>query len=193
MSFNLEPFINNIATYGTTLNSKYDVSISIPPIMQAQSSNSELAFINTFTQIMPFRAIDCSPPAAALRMNNTNRWGIGPTTSQPYAATFADIRLTLLADTDGVIESFLNYWLNLCYNFSFSSQNQATFLTAFRDDVASAVVNINKYDRDGSLICTYVLTDATPTLFQPSPLSWSATDDLGKFMLQLKYITYDIV
>jgi hypothetical protein len=196
MGFDLQPFIENISNYGTVLSSKYDVSIGLPPIMQAQAANPSFSYINSFTQIMPFRAISCSTPGAAFLMNETNKWGIGPRIKQPYNVGFADVRITFLADSEAVIESFCNLWMNLCYNYSYSSLNRATFYTNYRKDsktgIASGVVNINKYDREGELISTYVLTDVIPTLFVPSPLDWSATDDLAKFTLGLNYTTYDI-
>jgi len=195
MGFDLQPFIENIAKYDTVLSSKYDVTIALPPIMQTKASSSDYSFINTFNDILPFRAISCSTPGAAFLMTETNKWGIGPRIKQPYNVGFADIRMTFLADTQGVIESYCNLWMNLTYNYSFSALSQATLLTSYRKGAtgcASPVVSINKYDRQGQIVSTYLLTDVIPTLFVPSPLDWNATDDLAKFTLGLNYVTYDI-
>jgi hypothetical protein len=195
--FNLQPFMENIANFGVVQSSKYDVSITLPPLMKTNASKSQFAFINSFTNIIPFRAISCTTPGAAFLMNETNKWGIGPRIKQPYNVGFADIRITFLADSEAVIETFCSTWMNLTYNFSYSATNQATFLTNFRKDkdtgIASPSVNINKYDRQGNLISTYILTDVVPTLFVPSPLDWNATDDLAKFTLGLNYTTFDII
>jgi hypothetical protein len=196
MGFDLQPFMENIADWGVVQSSKYDVSITLPPIMQSQASNTEFSFINSFTDLVPFRAISCTTPGSAFLMNETNKWGIGPRIKQPYNVGFADIRITFLADREAVIESFCNLWMNMTFNYSYSSLNQASFYTNYRKGltgVASPIVNINKYDRTGALVSTYVLTDVIPTLFVPSPLDWNATDDLSKFTLGLNYTTYDIV
>jgi len=187
--------MENIANYGTVLTSKYDVTITLPPLMKTYSLNSDYSYINTFTNILPFRAITCSTPGAAFLMNETNKWGVGPRIKQPYNASFSNIRITFLADSEAVIESFCNLWMNLNYNFSYSSLNQATFYTNYRKGptgVASPIVEINKYDRMGALVSTYVLTDVVPVLFVPSPLDWNATDDLAKFTLELNYASFDI-
>lgn len=196
MAFDLQPFIENISNYGTVLSSKYDVSITLPPIMQTNASNSNYAYFNAFTDILPFRAISCTTPGAAFLMTETNKWGVGPRIKQPYNVGFADVRMTFLADSESVIESFCQSWMNLTYNYSYSTQNSATFLTNFRKGatgIASPIVNINKYDRSGDIVSTYVLIDVIPTLFVPSPLDWNATDDLGKFTLGLNYVSYDIL
>jgi hypothetical protein len=195
MGFDLQPFMENIANFGVVQSSKYDVTIAIPPIMQAIASNSNFGFINSFTDVLPFRAISCSTPGSAFLMNETNKWGIGPRIKQPYNVGFADIRVTFLADSEAVIESFFNLWMNMTFNYSYSSLNQGYFYTNYRKGltgVTSPTVNINKYDRTGALISTYVLTDVIPTLFVPSPLDWNSTDDLTKFNLGLNYTTYDI-
>ena len=160
--------------------------------MQNLASDSQYAFINTFNDIMPFRAISCSAPGVAMLMNESNKWGVGPRIKQAYNAGFADIRMNLLADTESVIESYLNLWMNLVYNFSYSASSSASFSTQYRDDIASPVVNINKYDRQGDIVATYILSNCVPTLFVPSPLDWNATDDLAKFTLGLNYTSYDI-
>ena len=188
--------MTEIANNGVVMSSKYDVSITLPPIMLTQAANSDFSYINSFTNMLPFRAISCSTPGAAFLMNESNKWGVGPRIKQPYNVGFADIRITFLADSEAVIESFCNLWMNLTFNYSYSSLNQASFYTNYRKGatgIASPIVNINKYDRTGQLISTYVLTDVIPTLFVPSPLDWNSTDDLAKFTLGLNYVTYDII
>lgn len=192
MGFDLQPFIENMSNFGTVLSNKYDITISMPPLLQGKASDASYSYINDFTNIMPYRALSCSTPGAAFLMNETNKWGIGPRIKQPYNVGFADIRITFLADSEGVIESFCGLWMNMTYNYSYSPGTMATFVTNYRGDIASPLVNINKYDRQKNLISTYVLTDVIPTLFVPSPLDWNATDDLAKFTLGLNYTSYDI-
>jgi hypothetical protein len=195
MPFDLQPFIENISNYGTVLSSKYDVTITMPPLLQSQAANAEYSYINNFTDIIPFRAISCSTPGSAFLMNESNKWGVGPRIKQPYNVGFADVRITFLADQEAVIESFCNLWMNMVYNYSYSPQSQGTFLTNYRKGatgIASPTVNITKYDKTGQPISTYILSDVLPTLFVPSPLDWNATDDLAKFTLGLNYTTYDI-
>jgi hypothetical protein len=193
MPFDLNPFIENITNYGTVKSSSYDVSITLPKALQAKATDSNYSFINSFTDLMPYRVISCSTPNAALLMNESNKWGIGPRIRQPYHAAFGNIKMTFLADEDAVIESFCNLWMNTAYNYGYSSLNQATFMTAYRGDVVSPSVRINKYNRSQTLISTYVLTDCMPILFAPSPMGWDQTDDLAKFMLELQPTTYDVV
>jgi hypothetical protein len=192
----IQAFIENISNYGVVQSDRFDVNIALPPIIASQQSNSQLAFINSFTNITPFRAISCSTPAAAFLTAETYKWGIGPRVKQATNVVFAPVEITFLADKDAVIESFCHYWMNLNMNYSFSSTNQGTFYTNLRKDpstgVASPVVQIAKYDKTGNVYTTYVLTDCTPISFSPAPLSWDSTDDLVKFRLGLNYITYDI-
>jgi hypothetical protein len=188
--------MENISNYGVVQSSKYDVNITMPPLLQAQATNPQLSYINTFTDIIPFRAISCSTPGAAFLMNETNKWGVGPRIKQPYNVGFADVRITFLADQEAVIESFCGLWMNMVYNYTYSPQSQGTFLTNYRKDlttgIASPTVNIVKYDKTGAAVSTYILVDVLPTLFVPSPLDWNATDDLAKYTLGLNYTSYDI-
>jgi hypothetical protein len=192
MPFDLQPFMEEISTNGVSPTSKFDVSISQPPLMQDNASNSSLGFINQMNTMLPLRASSCSTPGAAFLMHETNKWGVGPKIKMPYNVGFADIRMSILADSEGIVESYFTLWMNLCYNFSYSSESQATFLTSYRNDIASPVVNINKYDRFGALISTYVLSNCMPTMFVPAPLDWNATDDLAKFTLGLTYTSFDL-
>jgi len=195
MGFDLQPFIENISSYGVVQSSKYDVNITMPPLLQSQATDTQFSFINTFTDIIPFRAISCSTPGAAFLMNESNKWGVGPRIKQPYNVGFADVRITFLADQEAVIESFCGLWMNMVYNYTYSPQSQGTFLTNYRKGttgIASPTVNIVKYDKTGAPVSTYILVDVLPTLFVPSPLDWNATDDLAKYTLGLNYTSYDI-
>jgi hypothetical protein len=192
MPFDLQPFMNEIATNGVSPVSKFDVTITPPPIMQQFSSNSDYSYINSMNTMLPLRAKTCTTPGVAFLFNETNKWGFGPRIKQPYNAGFADVRMSILADSEAIIESYFTLWMNLVYNYSYSSLSSATFLTSYRSQIVSPIVNINKYDKHKNLISTYILTNCIPTLFVPAALDWGATDELAKFTLGINYSSYDI-
>ena len=192
MPFDIPTFNQNLNQYGTSSANKYDVNIALPPILQSVSGNASFPYVNLFAQMIPFRALSCSTPGGAFLNVETHKLGVGPRIKQPFNIAFADLRMTMLGDSQQIIEKTMMLWMNAVYNFSFDSTNSATFLTNYRSIIASSQITINKYDYDGSIITTYNIMNCVPMVFVAQPLEWENTNSLNKLTASFHYISYSI-
>lgn len=194
MAFDISQMSQNIGTYGVVKNNSFDVNIAMPPIMTSLkgTQGNDFSYVDQFNTIMPFRAMSVNPPGVALLTNETHNLGIGPRIKQAYNAGFSTLRIQFISDAGGIITSFMTAWLNETYNYSFSKQSFATFYTQYRSQVVSPTVTINKYDKMGNIIETYLVNDCYPLIFVSSPLSWEDQNTVSKCTLDLHYTSYDL-
>ena len=198
MPFDINNFAKNISAYGVLPTNKFDVTISMPKFLLGGTSE----FDSTFPQILTFRAHSVTTPPIALLTNDTQRFGIGPTTKQPYSAIFGNIPISFLADRNGKIYRFMSDWFNLLYNFSETKQGsnpnslggyqQPTYTTNYEDNVVSEEIIINMYDKAGNIASTINLYKAKPILFTGVPLSWEDTDNVVKINTSFTFREWSI-
>ena len=192
MPFDLNTFSQEISQHGVSMADKFDFTMTLPPIMQ-QTSNASL---QTFTTMCPLRAMNCTTPGMQFMGNESYKVGTGPRIFQPYNARFIPIKVTLLADEQGIIEQTLNQWMGYCFDFSFdgihSQTGYATFMTNYRSDVMAEGISINKYNRSGNVISTYTLADVVPMDLQSENLDWNGVNSLVGITMLLHYTSYTI-
>ena len=192
MAFNIKNFEQNINDYGISSPNKFEVTIAFPPALINMLSNPLCPYLNQFQTIMPYRAMNVNPPGVTFQANETHNLGIGPRIKMPYNAVFNELRITLIADAESIIENTFNLWLNLAYNFTYSGSLYATYMTGYRDDIVSPDIMIRKFDRAGQPILDYHLYNALPLTFVAQGLDWSAVNSLNKFSASFNYMSYSI-
>jgi hypothetical protein len=196
MPFDLNIFKQNLTDYGTSSSNKFDVSFTLPNIMQTLATQgdgqgTDYSFLTTFSTLIPLRAQTVSVPGIGLLMKETNKFGVGPRIKQAYNAAIPDTRVTFLIDENGSVEEFFMLWMNLCYNFSFDDKTNASYLANYRSDIVTNIT-INKYDNYGQVINTYTLYQAMPTVMSTIELDWNNTDNLIKFNVLFSCTSFTI-
>lgn len=193
MPFDLNIFAQNIGEYGWSPSNKFDVTMTLPPLLQNNAGT--YPYLSDFATLAPMRCSDCTTPGVIMMSNETYKVGVGPKIVQPYNAKFIPIKFTLLCDEASVIENTFNLWMGVIYGFSFDSTGQtpyATYLTNYRTDVLSEGVQINKYNREGKVIATYNLADAIPLALDSQSLSWSEENHALTLSIVMEYTSYTI-
>jgi hypothetical protein len=152
------------------------------------NGNVNTSGIQQIPGMLQFRAEKTLLPGAIAITNDTNKFGVGPVIKQPYNAAFSDMRMTFLADSDGIIEYFFNFWQNQCYNFS--GGDTASFLANYRSDFVAPVITVNKYNNQGALVNYFEIYKAWPTTVTPVQLDWEQQDSLVKVDVTLNYIGF---
>jgi hypothetical protein len=192
MAFDLQKFDQNISTYGVQTPDRFEVNITLPAALQEQLSNSDYDYLKQFQEIMPYRALNCIPPAVVFQRNETHNLGIGPRINMPYNAIFSDFRVTMLGDSKSIIERTFNLWLNVCFNFSMNGSTASTYFTAYRDDIVSPDIVIRKFNKSGSPILDYHLYNANPSSFSSQALGWDEINAVIKFTASFHFTSYSI-
>jgi len=192
MPFDINKFQQNIAEYDIILSDKFDLTITLPPILQTLSSqtNNSYGYLSQWNEVNPMRAVSCSTPGVAMMEHETNKFGVGPRIKQAYNAVFVPIRVSFLADAKNIIEDTLTLWLNSRFQYSFDSGSLSTFMSNYRSDTVSPSIIINKYDRHGNKTKTYNITGATPTILSSQKLDWGMRNSLNILNTTFDYVSY---
>src|SRR6185312_12661113 len=112
MGFNINEFSQSVATYGIQQSNKFDVTISLPPIIQNLVNNSSFPYLNAWQDLEPIRASNCTTPGVVLMSHETYPYGVGKKIRQPYNAAFTPMKISLLADEQNILEQTFNLWMN---------------------------------------------------------------------------------
>jgi hypothetical protein len=201
MSFDINTFATNIASYGYSSANKFDVQFSLPNFIL--NNNGQQSNLQTLPKLLQLRASNVVLPAVLLMSQEINRYGMGPVTTQPYNAKVSDVPMTFILDQNDIIYLFFYDWINYVYNFTETAQNsgpinytdiiaagsvsQPNYTTNYEDDVISETVTITHYDQKGSTIKSVNLYRVKPTLLSAIPLKWDDNDSLMKLTVNFTY------
>jgi hypothetical protein len=195
MPFDLTQFLSSYAKYGSTSANKFDVTITPPTII----SNNNPQITTQMPTLLAFRADEVNSPAIGFTSTESNRYGMGPVTKQPYNAIFGEVRMSFITDKTGIIYEFFYLWMNYIYNFTetytangiisgnSTSYTVPTYTTNYEDDIVAPGITINTYNNLGSIIKNVNLYRAKPTLFIESPFSWEKVNTLVRLTISFSF------
>ena len=118
MAFSIKDFSTNISNKGVLHTNAFDVSFSIPTILQNKSFNG--TYLSDIPSLISFRAESARLPGVALAMADVNRYGIGVMEKMPYNAQFTDTSITFIADKQSSLYQVFYLWMNSIYGFTYT-------------------------------------------------------------------------
>jgi hypothetical protein len=203
MAFNINRFKDNVNSYGYAKNSKFEVFVQSPPILQNSNLNSNGRELTTDTinNVLRYRIDQVIAPGAFLMSTDTNRYGIGPTQKMPFNSQFSDTTFSILVDQRTFLWDFWYNWINAIFNFNGQEPNGNNLTTGGRipkynlkyKDQYSTIMMILVYSDVGEVVKTINLYDAFPSSIAQIPLSWNDTQGLMRLSITVTYSQFSFV
>ena len=208
MAFDINNFSTNLSQYGTSMASKFDVQIALPNFInnvQFNGQNQNNQALLSLPRVLQFRAQSVLLPSVGMLAMDSKRYGMGPSTTQPYNAVFSDVPMTFLCDRWGMIYYFFFSWMNTIYNFAESNVNnvnavnqfptsiiQPTYTANYEDNIVSNVIGITIYDHKGAAIMTVQLYRAKPMILTGQPFDWNSTDRFVTLNMNFRFREWSV-
>ena len=203
MSFNINNFKENISNYGYIKNSKFEVFVQAPAILQNSTLNvnGRQTAVSDLNSLLRYRIDQVRAPGASLLSTDTNRYSIGPTQKMPYNAQFFDTTFSVLLDQNTDLWDFWYNWVNSIFNFNGQEPNGNNLITGGRiptytlkyKDQYSSTMMIVIYNDFGETVKTINLYDAFPSSVREIPLAWNDQQGLMRLAISITYSQFSIV
>lgn len=203
MAFNINRFKDNVNSYGYAKNSKFEVFVQSPPILQNSTVNNNGRGLSTDTinNVLRYRIDQVRAPGAFLMSTDTNRYGIGPTQKMPFNSQFSDTTFSILVDQRTFLWDFWYNWINAIFNFNGQEPNGNNLTTGGRipkynlkyKDQYSTIMMIVVYNDFGETVKTINLYDAFPSSIAEIPLAWNDTQGLMRLAITVTYSQFSFV
>lgn len=203
--FNVDEIRSSIQSDGVVRNHSFVVSFRTPNLMVGQTLsglNGEQVNLNSLTRIFSVRADSVHLPGLIFPTSDSFRYGIGPSQKMPYGVAFADVPMSFILDSRGLIWSYFYAWTNLIFNFSANMNanrdpngvggGNPSYTLAYRDDYETDV-NVDVFDPMGMTILSLRFNHAFPNLVQDIPLNWGATNEITRMGCTFTYRDWEIV
>ena len=133
MTFNISSYKENINQFGVLRSNKFEVRISVPPILQGSAIVSAAGAVSSdgSIQMLKFRAERFSAPGISLDTKQVYRYGMGPYQKMPYSASYTDNSITFLSDGYGNMWNFWYQWIDSIFNFAGNDQAPGSVIGGF--------------------------------------------------------------
>lgn len=203
MAFNVQTFKNNIQS-GFLKPSKFDINIQIPLGFQGQDASSFM--LNTGGSLK-YYCTEAHIPGLNLFIGPHRHYGYGPIYRRPHAQLpFEEMILVFNNDSQGLIWSFFNQWLNLIIPFNLDSpisNNPVGTIggggtlggtagqiypweLSFLDDYCT-VMEITQYMLTGQPSLSIQVNEVYPISLSRVRLDWSQGDAVSTFTVMFAY------
>lgn len=204
MAFNINTFKENVNSYGYAKNSKFEVFVQAPQILQNSNLNIDGRELSTDTinNVLRYRIDQVRAPGAFLFSTDTNRYGIGPTQKMPFNSQFSDTTFSILVDQRTFLWDFWYNWINAIFNFNGQEPNGNNlnasgsripkYTLKYKDEY-STIMMIVIYNDFGEVIKTINLYDAFPSSIAEIPLAWNDTQGLMRLAITVTYSQFSLV
>ena len=201
MPHNINRFITEINRSSILQSSKYEITISPPPVLAGATISTLYGPQKTTETILSearFFASDTNIPGVIFGTSEVRRDGLGPSEKKPFAPGFTDVFIRFIVDGNGQILSFFHAWMNAIYNFSTADQSNQTRgfsynlqneLTYKNDYVSN--ITIIPYTVTGKEAMGIQLIEAFPVFINDTPLSWAATNNPMKITVGFSFRTWN--
>lgn len=203
MAFNINTFKENVNSYGYAKNSKFEVFVQAPRILQNSTLNINgiQQTTDTINNVLRYRIDQVRAPGAFLLSTDTNRYGVGPTQKMPFNSQFSDTTFSILVDQRTFLWDFWYNWINAIFNFNGQEPNGNNLITGGRipkytlkyKEEYSTIMMIVIYNDFGETIKTINLYDAFPSSIAEIPLAWNDTQGLMRLAITVTYSQFSFV
>lgn len=180
--FNIEEFKTALGA-GLLKPNKFKLEITPPSVM---SSYKNIA------NSMTYFADGASIPGIQISTHEYRRFGYGPFERKPYAPTFTDLNINVLADAEGKNYNFWYKWFSSITHFEYDKTRTDSnlFELEYKDNYATTV-KVTVYDDFGKEKIKLSMIEAYPTYIENVNLRWGDTNNLMGFPLTLTFFTWD--
>jgi hypothetical protein len=188
MAFNINKMIGDGLKYGVAKTAHFDVLITPPPALNADSEKSrELAYRADSVEI---------PGRTALTIDHkfSNN---GPINKIPYAQIYPDVTITFICSEDLREKEYLDLWMSKMLDVEptevgiFGAANGTGFNIKYFEDYKTTI-DIRQYDQTGELRTTTKLIEAYPIIINGIQMGWQ-DESIARVSAQfaLRYYTVD--
>lgn len=163
-------------------------------------------FVDNNASLLTMRCDNAILPGVRLLKDETiRRYGYGPIERVPYGVQFNDITLNWIADSQGKIVEFFNYWMRSIVNYDsaggrdMQTTSRINGLTVspyeigYKDNYANPKMNIFIYDHQLDQVIIYELFDAFPSAINDVPVAWGEQDTMLKYSIEFSYTDINIL
>jgi hypothetical protein len=180
MPFNINEFSTQIGLLGVLKPNKFDVQI-IPNNNNFYDNNDPLLIA------INFRAEQFALPGVTIKVNDINRYGIGPKQKFATNVAYQTVSMTLVETEQALILKFFTQWMNKIFKMSGSRPfYKPAYLTRYKDSYV-ATIKITNYDDTGKENNVTLLKDAFPISISDIPLSWNDNNNLLRIKIEFAF------
>lgn len=182
-------FISQMRAKGVARRNMFDVFIPAPEILQGQDKSLNIHLY----------AESINLPGVNFATSDIRRYGYGAVEKKPYAPTFNDVNVSLIADGRGDIHSFFYKWMKGIINFDDkvpssevgNSAGLAPFEINFKDKYR-VDLTITTFNEQNEQILVVKLYGAYPTALADIPLNWGDIDQMMSLNVTFSYFNMQI-
>ena len=173
MAFNINSFKANGLVYGGARPSLFQVNLTVPV---------GIGIDNISIQKFSFVARAAELPASDVASFDVPYFGRKIKIAGDR--TFADWRVTVMNDEDFAVRAMFEAWSNAINRMVANVRDPQldNEVAGYKTDV-----EIVQYGKDGSLLRSYILAGAFPTVIDAITLDWNATNSIEEFAVTFAY------
>jgi hypothetical protein len=169
--FNISSFKSNGLIYGGARPSLFEVYITIPTFVAADTgSNTKFRFTARAAQL----------PAATVGTVDVGYFG--RTIKLAGDRTFADWTVTVMNDEDFLVRSMFEKWSNALNKLEANQRQSYNTENDYK-----ATMNVIQYSKDGTVIRAYDIIGAFPSTVDAIDLNWETTNQVETFGVTFAY------
>ena len=207
MAFNIDNFVSNLDRYGTLQTNKFDVIVTVPPLLVSQfaltpveeRNNAPLiGGLNETASILRFRAERINLPGVVIDTDNNRRYGVGPREKYGTNVSFSDFSTTFLEDGNNSIYKLFFYWTNLIFDYgavyspSGGIGSPPTYLSGYKSDYQT-FIEVRIFDNSGRQQNRVLFREAYPISVSDVSLGWSDNNNLFRTSVSFAYTDWTIL
>lgn len=184
MAFNVDDFKSqSFLKEGLSRPSHFEVNITKPAFIQ---DNGLFENTNNLRLLCKSAVM----PGTLLQTSIIPSYGYGPMINRPTQATFNDVNLVFLVDSNVDVYWLFKSWTEYISKTS-SARGGDRYLFEFAEQYTTTV-DITKYKSTGEETHTVQLIDAFPTNVGELNLDWDDKDSINTLAVSFAYTTYEI-
>ncbi len=197
VGFNIERFRSQISAKGIQKPNKFLIQMGIPSGLQTFLTNT------TYTQVVnniQYWAEASQIPGIMLQMRQILRYGYGATEKKPFAPTFNDISLTILADGKAENWTLFQQWIKFINNYdmrggltvldattgAIQANTQDVYELSYKNEYAINL-DIIGFNDAGTETFHIVLREAFPIFVGDIPLNWQDNNNLMRIPVSFTF------
>ncbi len=210
MPFNIDQFRGAVLNKGLLKPSKFEIEIPIPTALTnaVTNPNTNQPTVGTVTQgvadginsaksTLRFMCEAVTLPGVQVASSEVRRFGYGPFERKPYAPTFTDINVTILADAKGQNWDLFQKWIQLITNFDLANRarngigNLEFFEINYKQNYAVDITISCYPDYDSVTPAIRLkLYEAFPVFLGDISLNWGNTNDIMRIPVTFTFFTW---
>jgi hypothetical protein len=192
MAFNIETFKSRAGRNGFLRTNKFELWITVPPILKSGDVNIQDADNN-----LKFMCDAVNYPGISLNTHDNRRFGYGAVEKKPNAPTFNDLNIDIIADGDNNNWKLIKKWIQYVNNYNFlnstepSPGNLSFFEVNYKQNYRSTIL-LRIYHESGPEEPRTIVKfkDAFPVSISDIQMNWGDTGNLLRFQTSWSYFTW---